>query len=152
MARHRSRRITWRDRPLYTSRIPFSDDFSAKNILHRRSGSGPAPVKIKEEDKDVLTFKEAVRAYQKQKREMSRKMRAGGKKPLGVNKYKMTKKEKRMIALSALGVVLAPVAAEGIGAAVAYNAAFTEATGVGIPTIVSRAARQFVKEFHGKLE
>ena len=34
MARYSRRRITWRDRPLYNTRIPFVDDMSLKKILH----------------------------------------------------------------------------------------------------------------------
>ncbi len=124
--------------PFPRDHLPFVDDFSLGK-------------KVRDAVKnDSDKFKEAVRANQKRKREMSRAMRAG-EDPLGQNKYKMTKSDKRKLAAGILGsYMLGGAGIIGLEAAVAYNAAFTEATGVGMPTIVGRAAkRAFVEMAEG---
>lgn len=144
MARYRNRRITWRDRPLYNPRIPFTDDHSARASLHRRTSKEPN--KGGEKVDQTMSFEEQVRANQKRKREMSRAMRAGNN-PIGPNKYKWTKRDTMnvlgMYAVGAAGIL-------GAEAAAVYAAQFEKSVGVSIFEILKRSAVTAMQKNPGK--
>lgn len=144
MSRYRTRRITCRDRPLHTSRIPFTDDFSVRSSVRRTTEKRPISGGVNTDQ--TMSLEEEVRANQKRKREMSRAMRAGNN-PLGRDKYKWTKRDTAnvlgMYAVGAAGIV-------GAEAAALYAAQFEKSVGVSILTILKRAAVQGMQRNPGK--
>jgi hypothetical protein len=144
MAR-RKRRATWRDRPLFLSRIPFTDDFGVRSSVHRTTST--KPITGGEHVKDqTMSFEEEVRANQDRKRKMSRAMRAGNN-PIGPDKYKWTKRDTAnvlgMYAVGAAGII-------GAEAAALYAAQFEKSVGVSVFTILKRAAVTGMQRNPGK--